>query len=277
MTSQTPTSNWGIVRRLVSSGTIETAGTFLKDRMMQALTQLGVACEGRAPLEIGLEVNRILEDPDALRSLSDKQVAVLRGQFPLEDRLSAPVMAVAKEVVESRLLESIIGPAELVRMHMPLMARFVLPGNGGAGVPAHTDSQYNNHMSDFVTVWIPLVPVDGDCGGVRIFEGARADQTMLSDPALNAAFTSGATRDWHSGLDTSGLARFECIPMEPADALYFRPLVVHESMANRSARIRFSLDMRFLLSGATTTKTTFDFASGRTINPVEEEENAHGN
>ncbi len=255
---------WGTFRGVLALESVDAAGTFLREQMSVALASAGVFVSGLRDEELGNSIATSLEDPEAMNQLTDRQVAILRGQFPLEDRLSDPLMAVAHDVIESGVLKDLLGTRHTARMHMPIMARFVLPGNGGAGVPAHFDRQYNRHMTDFLTVWVPLVTVDPECGGVRVFGN---NQVSESRKLHDADSSSGVTRSWHTPLQTSGLTAHECVPMQTGDLLYFGNQVVHESMANRSKRTRFSLDMRFLLQGASSTKTIFDFGSGKSLDP----------
>jgi len=255
---------WGIFRGVLATRIGEAAGTFLSERLRVALASAGVSVSGLDDEELGSSVATSMADPEAMSQLDDSQVATLRGQFPLEDRLSEPLMAVAHDVIESGVLKELLGTRHTARMHMPLMARFVLPGNGGAGVPAHFDRQYNGHMSDFLTVWVPLVTVDPECGGVRVFGKNQVSEPRNLD---DTDFSSGVTRSWHTPLQTKGLTAHECVPMQTGDLLYFGNEVVHESMANKSKRTRFSLDLRFLLQGASSTKTIFDFGSGKSLDP----------
>ena len=94
---------------------------------------------------------------------------MMSGHFPLDARLSSNMCAVPRAAGLRRVLETLLDDDELF-LHMPPTSRYVLPGNKHAGVPAHQDVSYNPHMTDFVTVWVPFVPIDEKCGGVMVYE-----------------------------------------------------------------------------------------------------------
>ena len=48
-------------------------------------------------------------------------------------------------------------------VHYPPMIRFKLADAPSSIVPVHQDIAYNRHLSDFITVWVPLVDIDDEC------------------------------------------------------------------------------------------------------------------
>lgn len=255
---------WGILRGVLDLDIVRNAQSFLRGQLTSALAAAGVLTGDLNDEQLGRAARDLLVDSKILNKLDDNQVSVLRGQFPLQDRLSESLMSVAHNVITSGAFKDLVGTTHTARMHMPIMARFVLPGNSEAGVPAHFDKQYNSHMEHFVTVWAPLVPVDSKCGGVRIYDQTRNEKMLISG---NVDTSSGLSRSWHTPLDTEGLTALDCVPMSPGDLLYFGNEVFHESMPNISERTRLSLDMRFLLEGSISTKSIFDFHKGKTLDP----------
>lgn len=181
---------------------------------------------------------------------------VAAGQYPLQVRLDRALWAIAQQPSVQALLKSLLDATSL-RMHMPPMARFILPSNDDAGVPPHQDAAYNGHMANFVTVWVPLVEIDEACGGVTVFPG--------SDKELwPTAFMSHGV--WLEGVDVSAWEPVDCCPMALGDALLFKPTLVHRSMANRSDHIRYSMDCRFF-SGDKTSKHYLDMDRWEVIAP----------
>jgi hypothetical protein len=208
-------------------------------------------------LECGKAIPKLLDESRGLQLARDEAM-LLTGHFPLDVRLSQALWAVPRDPQLQSLLREILGTNRLF-MHMPPAARFILPGNTSAGVPPHQDISYNTHMADFVTVWVPLVEVDRECGGVTIYKGSQHSgvaETALSGPI------------WLREISTSGYQPVDCVPMAPGDVLVFRPRVIHGSMPNVSNRIRFSVDFRFFGENATSTKHYLDLQSWQVTAPV---------
>ena len=125
-------------------------------------------------------------------------------------------------------------------MHLPPAARYVLPRNPHAMVPAHQDVTYNKHMPEFVTIWVPFVPIDARCGGVAVHAGThRTPELILSD---RKGF-------WHEAIRQTDSEVIGCeVPL--GGALLLSDSIIHQSMANDSDRIRLSIDYRFFGDGA---------------------------
>ena len=118
------------------------------------------------------DIIALLKDPAANGLDYDTRV-LMTGHFPRELRFSKIFWEIPRTHALQDILKAALGTDRL-RMHMPPMARFILPSNSEAGVPPHQDASYNDHMGGFVTVWIPLVEIDEECGGVTIYE-SRGD------------------------------------------------------------------------------------------------------
>jgi hypothetical protein len=123
-----------------------------------------------------------------VESLTKTTHDTLTGHFPLEVRLSENLWKIPYSESFYSIIKTILR-SENVFMHMPPTARFVLPGNVYAGVPPHQDISYNKHMTDFITVWVPLVDIDEEGAG-------RTKNTQLK------AF-----------LQNSGKGEFQLIPI----------------------------------------------------------------
>jgi len=182
---------------------------------------------------------------------------MMSGHFPLDARLSPNMWAVPKAAGLRRVLETVLDDDTLF-LHMPPTSRYVLPGNKHAGVPAHQDVSYNPHMTDFVTVWVPFVPIDEKCGGVMVYEHTNKPLELLTDKGRKFWFEGVATGD-HPGV--------HCV-MNPGDCLVLNRWVVHGSVANTSDRTRVSTDFRFFPSREKSTKHYLDMQEWRVIDPA---------
>lgn len=181
----------------------------------------------------------------------------LFGHFPLQTRLSEKLWPVADAPALRDVLEFYFDSTQL-RMHMPPAARYVPPDYPYAAVPAHQDAAYNRHMTDFLAVWVPLVAIDSDCGGVGIYEGTGNAPVLEPRPS--------PVPYWLGAVPTDGLTLLQH-DMKPGDALIFNPFVIHASMPNRSARTRYSIDYRFF-SGPST-KHYLDLQTRAVIPPTD--------
>lgn len=179
------------------------------------------------------------------------------GEYPLKARLSEELLAIPKNNDMRWILRDVLDSQELY-MHMPPMARVVKPGNSVAAVPSHQDVSYNGHMSDFVTVWIPLTKIDEECGGVAVYEGSgKADRipTWKPEDAI-----------WLHGVNTDDY-RQKKLDMEVGDVLVMNKSIIHKSMPNTSDHPRYSVDYRFFGSGQTSTKHYLDMQTFEVIAP----------
>jgi hypothetical protein len=179
-----------------------------------------------------------------LASLDNDLMFLLSGQLPTEQRLKTEVTDIFSVGPLLTLMRQLIGNEDIFG-HLPPMVRFVYPDHSNAGVPPHIDKAYNTHMSDFVTVWIPLVEIDKECGGVKFYSGDIGTRELLPG--------KDSKEYWHRGIDTSGLTQSH-FDMKPGDILVFRPDVIHGSAPNISERIRYSLDLRIFSAAEVSTK-----------------------
>ena len=249
-------ARWEIARSSLPQASLEAALSHLRKSLTEELGKMG--CGETDPSLAGAWCSERLGQASQ-DGHSDSEVALLRGQFPAHVRLSPAVLSVAREIHSSGLLERALG-REFPFLHLPPMARFVFPGNTGAGVPPHYDWQYNAHMSEFVNVWVPLVDITRECGGVTIWEGASSKKSR--DESGNTAPKSlGAVREWHEAVSTSGMVERDCAPMGVGDILMFGSEVLHGSMANTSSSTRFSMEFRFLPRGGSSSKPVLDLVT----------------
>lgn len=179
------------------------------------------------------------------------------GHFDLNTRLDPRLWAIPRLPALQALLREVLDSGALF-LHLPPAARFVLPGNLEAGVPPHQDLSYNRHLSDFVTVWVPLVDIDDACGGVAVYPGSAApcEIAVPRDPQGH----------WLRGVSTQGYEALHC-KLRVGDVLLLSKWIIHSSMPNHSSRTRLSIDYRFFGEQDSSTKHHLDLQSGVVIAP----------
>ena len=204
------------------------------------------------------DIVALLSDPSSSGGLDHDTRVLMTGHFPAEMRLSKTFWEIPRTPALREILKAALG-SDRLRMHMPPMARFILPDNSEAGVPAHQDASYNDHMNGFVTAWMPLVDINEQCGGVTIYEGRKDGVIPVTKLVQNGV--------WTEAVSVQGLTPVNCVPMAPGDVLLFNPYVVHGSMPNNSKKIRFSIDCRFFGSDAETSKHYLDMTAWSVVAP----------
>lgn len=238
-----------VIPGIIPEALVREAHSFLAaqvDRMLEVLAPHGGT---------GGEITTALRsDP----SLSQDIKVLMTGHFPLDVRLDAKLRNIPRNPDVRALLRA-IHQTEGLKMHMPPMARFIMPGNAEAGVPPHQDASYNDHMDNFITMWVPLVPVDARCGGVTVYTGAPRHKIEVTRKVQNGV--------WMEGISTDDFVAHPCVPMRPGDVLIFDRYLVHGSMPNLSNRIRFSLDYRFFPATSPSSKHYLDMQTWEVCNP----------
>ena len=245
-----------VIPGLIDREVVKSLLTYLSSDADDALTLLMADLRCNDVTTLCTRIDEVAARPD-FESVPKAQRLVMSGHFPLETRLSRTLWQVPRLAAVRRVLESALNHRELY-LHMPPTARFVLPGNKHAAVPAHQDISYNKHMSDFVTLWVPLTTIDDACGGVAVFEGSGQPIERLD---------SFDQKFWLKGVATDGLRRAHCT-MQPGDVLLLNKWIVHESVPNTSSRVRYSIDFRFFSGREQSSKHLLDMQQWRVIEPV---------
>lgn len=186
---------------------------------------------------------------------------IFLGHFPLSVRLDKVIWEIPLLLAQEPFLYDFLQTHKLF-VHMPPTARFVLPGNVEAAVPAHQDVSYNKHLSAFCIVWVPLVDIDTRCGGMAVFPGTQQLGELYKGAPVAAA------DGWIPKIDTSTFKRVEMHPLSAGDIVVMADKTVHESMSNTSDGIRISIDFRFFGENSGSTKHYLDLQEGRLIDPV---------
>jgi hypothetical protein len=244
-----------VLEGVVPQATIVRLRHFLEGHVEKSLKE-AFAEIGEADLDIPSLVNR-LGERGKLDHLSASTKRILSGHFPLDVRLSQELWEVPRGEMFRSMLQTLVDSDKLY-MHMPPAARFVLPGNIHAGVPAHQDVVYAEHMSNFLTVWVPLVDVDDECGGIAVYPDSHHKSVRVDgDEGLF----------WFDALRTDGYRRVEC-PIGAGGAIVMNKLLIHESIGNRSDRYRLSIDYRYFGEGSTSTKHFLDLQAWHVVPPA---------
>lgn len=246
-----------VFRGVIPEETITTVRSFLEqnvDHSLDIITSMGV--RARTP-QAGADIQKILSAPDAKKIDRDVRFA-LTGHFSREVRLEPILWEIPRVDAVQRVIKKALG-ANALRVHMPATARFILPGNLEGGVPAHQDISYNSHMSDFLTIWVPLVAIDYRCGGVTVFEGSASEALPT---------TPNNYEIWNKSLVVEQYKATNCVPMLPGDMLMFNKLLIHKSMPNISEKTRLSVDYRFFRDSDTSSKHYLDIQNWRVVAPA---------
>lgn len=191
----------------------------------------------------------------SVESLTKTTRDTLTGHFPLEVRLSENLWKIPYSESFYSIIKTILR-SQNVFMHMPPTARFVLPGNVYAGVPPHQDISYNRHMTDFITIWVPLVDIDEECGGVIVYEGSGHDQEH--------PVQSFSSEFWQRGVSVGAYKPTHC-KMSAGDILVLNKRIIHGSRSNQSDRTRISIDFRFFGEGARSDKHYLDMQKRKVL------------
>jgi Phytanoyl-CoA dioxygenase (PhyH) len=225
------------------------------DGMSMLFAGCGIALD--AP-DCGQQVEQLLEAGGTRVPAEDRHV--LLGHFPLSVRLGKALWQIPLRLADQSFLYDFLGASRLF-VHMPPTARFVLPGNVKAAVPAHQDITYNKHLGSFCVVWAPLVEIDRSCGGMAVFPRTQGRGELFSGEAVAPA------DGWIPPIAVSALERVELQPLAPGDVVVMGNETVHESMPNRSGRTRLSVDFRFFGDNSRSSKHYLDLAQRRVVAP----------
>lgn len=233
-----------VCRGVLNASEIQVLHALLAQAQVQACQELQSALELPELSDLGAFMSACEREPARFEALPLELRQLLVGHFSLETRLDPVLWTIPRSAGIQALLAEIF-PGQRVGMHMPPTARFILPGHRWSGVPVHQDISYNRHMQDFVTIWLPLVPIDARCGGVIIHGGTGA----LPEQPLPAEDARPFPLFWQSELPDLGYPQIQP-EFEPGDVLLLNPWVLHASAPNLSDYTRLSVDCRFFIGSS---------------------------
>ena len=258
-TSQFHADGYQVFKNVIPQDVIISCRNFLSNKIVETLGPAKAEINCCSDNDLIEYIKRISDGNDelSLEQLSKATRDALTGHFSLDIRLSPILLDVAYSDGLLNILRNIFD-SHNIYMHMPPTSRYVLPGNIYAGVPPHQDISYNKHLSDFVTIWVPFVDIDDECGGVTIFQGSGCAREFIVEQS--------ATKFWLDGVPTDGFKAFKC-NMKPGDILALNKFIIHGSSPNNSNRTRISTDFRFFGVGANSSKHYLDMVSKVLVEP----------
>lgn len=228
-----PESGWVLEKQVLDADSVRQCRTFFEERLADLDRQFGHG--------------QLDDSAPAYRHY-------LRGEFDLETRLDFRVVQLLSTARVTKFVSQFLG-VDRYLIHYPPMIRFKRPGAAASAVPLHQDSAYNAHLQDFITVWVPLVDIDEECGGVIVYPGTHHQAEM----------PHSAAGGWEAGLsEEPGLGDAHHVLMDAGDVLLFPKNLLHKSAPHRSPdRIRFSVDFRVFFDPSQTSKSFFDVQTGQ--------------
>jgi hypothetical protein len=172
----------------------------------------------------------------------------LVGEFDLSTRLDPIVRRVLSDAHCRTVISRFLKSAQYY-VHYPPTLRFKVKDASASIVPPHQDAAYNEHIDDFVTVWIPFVDIDEACGGVIVYEGSHLDRPVKHSRG-----------DIWAAQAQSDLSKYvgRHVTMRAGDGLLFPPTLLHASAPHRAAVMRVSLDFRVFWHTSQTTKSYYN-------------------
>lgn len=160
----------------------------------------------------------------------------LSGQAPWSVRMDALIPTLLQPLVPT-LREAL--DSDALWLHQAPVLRCILQEQTWAAVPTHQDGSYNPQFEGdgsswpaFVTVWVPLVEMDG-LGGLGVYPGTQT--RPVTETTVDGM--------WRTPLDTTGLTQV-LVEATLGDAVVFVPTLWHVSVPATDTRRRFSLDAR---------------------------------
>jgi 1-deoxypentalenic acid 11beta-hydroxylase len=163
------------------------------------------------------------------------------------DELELYALPSYSELLESRqmvqIVEKILG--EPVFMFKSHTIRYALPNDSAHATPAHQDRFFIRINQRFRTLWIPLMDIDEQLGGLAL--GGGSHKRGLLDHVEQESVYSYVFRDRKQlGVALESLPQpWLTTDYHPGDLLIFHNLMVHWALPNQGERVRLSLDNRF--------------------------------
>jgi hypothetical protein len=172
----------------------------------------------------------------------------LTGEFDLETRLDERIVALFSFEHCFNFITKLFNSPDFF-IHYPPMLRFKMGGAQGSTLPPHQDRPYSPHLSNFFTVWVPLVDITEDVGGVVAYRGSHNSENL----------NHSSNNYWAHGIAENSICYdMDHVLMKKGDALLFPSNFIHSSAPQRSVdKIRYSIDFRIILNRQDTTKSYF--------------------
>ena len=163
--------------------------------------------------------------------ISSEKKKLLTGHFPLKFRLNIYKILLKEKTLINKLKK--ILKTDNFFIYIPTMSRFSLPRCKLSLTPWHNDSAYTPQFQKFFTVWIPLVNVKKNKGGICFLNKNISVKKIKSKK--NIFFSSFKLNE------KPNIKYFDC---DVGDALIFNNKTIHKSLINTANNIRYSIDFR---------------------------------
>lgn len=201
-----------------------------------------------------------------LEELSATEKALITGNFPVSTKADLTLWEpLIHSTALRQALQALLGSTRIYG-HMYPSPRYIDPGNDIAGVPTHLDRQYNAHMSNFITVWVPIECFSADIGGVIVYPGTHKSAVAWAETKKMA---SGF---WFEPVAEPTEGQLQVLA--PGDVLLIHPDLLHKSSLNKSEKTRLSCDFRIFGDSDFTQKHYLEFDTQRICEPYQGERHA---
>ena len=140
---------------------------------------------------------------------------------------------------------SLLGPDVVVGGNF--WVRPKVPGDMRTTIPWHQDSNYFGEDTaelKVLSVWLPLVDVNADNGCLQLIGGSHKWGLQASEYDEEHKARKPA-----EGFDPTTRGEAKTIDMKVGDVLVFTNLTYHRSLMNVSDHTRWSIDLRFHITG----------------------------
>ena len=189
------------------------------------------------------KIENLYEDEPFSRRLVEVHSGVERESMSWNrEVLSEAVYDLCVHPAVLDIAESLLGSTE-VTMNGDYWVRPKLPEEQLTTLPWHQDSDYYGAQTEplhLLSIWLPLVDVDETNGCMQFMPGSHKWGLL---PTVRQGHHLAPTED----VEARG--RVETLPMAVGDAVAFRNLTFHRSLMNNSVGVRWSIDLRYSVTG----------------------------
>lgn len=242
--------------------TIEKIKGYLEDE----LSTLNTLCQSKYHCSL-YEMEDVAQSfQGQLDKINHEDRFLFSGVFPTKVRLTDTVESIFSSPALINELQLIFN-SNSIFAHLPAMARYILPNSQTSAVPPHIDAQYNQHLSNFLTVWIPLVSINEQCGGVDFYQFTNSSFENHKTN-FNRQLNHKESNYWHDSIPVENMTKVSP-HIDIGDVLVFPPDTVHGSASNLSNHVRFSLDIRVFSENGSSTKHYINMKTGERFSPKE--------
>jgi 1-deoxypentalenic acid 11beta-hydroxylase len=141
-----------------------------------------------------------------------------------------------------RLMEQVFGGP--VFLFKGTNIRYALPNDCTYLTPPHQDHFFIRANSEFRTLWVPLMDIDSDVGGLALAVGSHR-QGLREHREQKGVLSYQMKGRTQRGVALDAISEPWCTSdYRPGDLLVFHSLMLHRALPNVSNRIRLSLDAR---------------------------------